>query len=500
MELKRRDILKALAVASAAGPLTACESIYSEVGRNLGQKIPDKLSSAKSAKISDSFHLLSRAAYGPWPGDIERLNELGSKNWLEEQLNPEKIDDTACNIRARRFETIQLPEGACYDFKKESLRKDIVRHTLLRAVYSKRQLLEVMVEFWSDHFNISLDKGDCIYFKAADDRQVIRKHALGKFKDLIRASALSPAMLVYLDGKENKKGKKEDIPNENYARELLELHTLGVHGGYSQKDVYETARCLTGWRLHDGWQRGKVYFDEKMHDNGEKTVLGKTIPAGGAEKDLDQIVELVCNHKSTSNFIASKMTAHFVEGRQPALVEKVAAIFRSSGGDIKAMLREILLSEEFAADKGSKLKRPFRFLVGTLRSLAADTHAHDELIEYLSRMGQAPFQYPTPDGYPEDQQFWLGTLLWRWNFAIAACCSQLDSVKIDLDKLISSLGLKEAGKRELQEFFAHFVGRLPEADELASLQEFISEKPAKESTHRAVLAALIISSPAFQNY
>src|SRR5205814_3216687 len=142
--------------------------------------------------------------------------------WIDEQLAPDEIDDTACDLRARRFETIHLDPGACYEFKKPVLREEVLRHTLLRAIYSRRQLYEVMVGFWTDHLNISIDKGDCIYLKATDDREVVRAHALGRFRDLIRASATSPAMLVYLDGKENKKASAADVPNENYARELLE--------------------------------------------------------------------------------------------------------------------------------------------------------------------------------------------------------------------------------------------------------------------------------------
>jgi uncharacterized protein (DUF1800 family) len=155
----------------------------------------------------------------------------------------------------------------------------MARHTLLRAVYSRRQLFEVMVSFWTDHLNINIEKGDCIYLKPHDDREVIRRHALGRFRDLIRASATSPAMLVYLDGKENTRARDSDVPNENYARELLELHTLGVHGGYSQADVFEVARCLTGWR-RTGMRKGTVYHDRNMHDDGAKRVLGHAIPAG----------------------------------------------------------------------------------------------------------------------------------------------------------------------------------------------------------------------------
>src|SRR6266540_2308765 len=300
----RREWMKVAVVAggalSASPALVGCERVISRVTKEFGQTIPERVSVAGGSEIDPSFHLLSRASYGVWPGDLDRVRAMTAEAWIEEQLAPEKIDDALCDLRARRFETLHHEPGTCYEYKKSVLREEITRHTLLRAVYSRRQLFEVMVEFWTDHLNINLEKGDSIYLKPSDDRLVIHAHALGKFRDLIRASALSPAMLVYLDGKENRKAGPEDIPNENYARELLELHTLGVNGGYTQADVYEVARCLTGWRLRTKWRKGTVYFEPAWHDDGEKTVLGYRIPAGGGERDLDRVVEIVCDHPSTA--------------------------------------------------------------------------------------------------------------------------------------------------------------------------------------------------------
>src|SRR5260370_22644613 len=242
MRLSRRNVIKGLTLAGAAiplVPLTGCERLISEVDRQLGQSIPDSLSISDGQDIDPAFHLLSRAAYGPWPGDLEAVKSIGVEAWLDQQLAPEKFDDTACDLRARRFETLWHEPGTCYEYKKPVLREEITRHTLLRAVYSNRQLFEVMAGFWTDHLNINLEKGDCIYLKPSDDRLVIRAHALGKFKELIRASATSPAMLVYLDGKENKKGSPGDVPNENYAHELLHLHTLTENAGYPHSYVYQ---------------------------------------------------------------------------------------------------------------------------------------------------------------------------------------------------------------------------------------------------------------------
>lgn len=510
MKLSRRDLLKAGALLGGSAALSGCERVYSVVAEQLGQSIPSHISVANSADIDPVFHLLSRAAYGPWPGELDYVRRIGEKAWIEEQLYPEKIDDKACDVRARRFETIHIEPGTCYDFKRESLRKDITRHTLLRAVYSRRQLQEVMVGFWTDHLNINIEKGDCIYLKAADDRRVVRKHALGRFRDLIQESAISPAMLVYLDGKENKKSNPKEIPNENYARELLELHTMGVNGGYTQKDVYEAARCLTGWRLRTEWQKGTVYFDPALHDDGEKHVLGKVIPKGGGENDFKRVVEIACSHPSTAKYIATKLVRKFVSEDPPAsLVNKVEDTFKKTDGDIKALLRTVLLSEEFKESRGQKFKRPFHFVVSSLRSLAADTHARDELVEYLNRMGQGPFEYPTPDGYPEETSPWLGTLLWRWNFALNLASNQIPNTEVNLAKLNAAIAgtsssssepneESEAQRLSPEQLLPHFIGRKGTASELAALNEFVKSQGLKDEAHRAELIGLILATPTFQ--
>jgi uncharacterized protein (DUF1800 family) len=463
----------------------------------MGQTIPDAVSVADGTEIDPAFHLLSRAAYGPWPGDLKRVRANGAAAWIEEQLQPDQIDDTLCDLRARRFETIHNEPGTCYEYKKPVLREEIARHTLLRAVYSKRQLFEVMVGFWSDHLNINLEKGDCIYLKPSDDRLVIRAHALGNFRDLIRASATSPAMLVYLDGKENKKGSPEDVPNENYARELLELHTLGVDGGYTQTDVYEVARALTGWRMRTGWRRGTVYFDANLHDGGEKTLLGQMIAAGGGESDLDRVVDIVCSHPSTARHIAAKLVRKFVAESAPqALVDRAAAAFTATNGDIKSILRVILNSDEFHTARGAKIKRPFHYIVSCLRATGADTHAHQPLIEYLTRLGQGLFQYPTPDGYPDEAAAWLGTLLWRWNFAFALAANEVPSVDVSLDRLTGAVGAMAGERLDLARLFAHFVGRGATNTELMPLIECVAAGASVAPS--AEVLGLILSSPAFQ--
>lgn len=494
MTVSRRDLL--LTGAFAGLSLSGCEMVRNAVAENLGERVPDKLCRSWGQDIDPDFHLLSRAGFGGYPGDLERLKKIGRKAWLEEQLNPESIDDKACDLRARRFESLEIDPGTAYEFKREVLRSDMVRHSLLKAVYSRRQLLEVMVEFWTDHFNISLEKGDCIYLKPTDDSKVVRTHALGKFSELLLASARSPAMLVYLDGKDNKRRNLMEKPNENYARELLELHTMGVNGGYTQLDVLNVARALSGFRLHDRHGRGQAYFDKSCHDDGEKLVLGKRIAPGGGEKDLKAVLDIVLAHPSTARYIAYKLTRHFVSDEPPPqLCALVAKKFTDTGGDIKAMLRTIFDAEHFydPSLRGAKFKRPFRFVVSSLRSLAADTDASKELCQFLSRMGQAPFQYPTPDGYPVEREPWLGSLLWRWNFALTLCLGGIEgaNVKNSMARLQAALA---DGKVESSLLFPYFTGRKPLPEELSAFQEFSQE------AHRDELFGLILACPAFQMY
>ncbi len=510
----RRSLLQSAALGTGAAALASCERSISGLTQALGQNVPEKLEPPATATIDPDFHLLARAAFGPWPGDLAKVKAMGRKAWIEQQLDPESISDQLCDLRARRFESVFLSAGNAYEFRKPVLRDELTRYSLLRAIYSQRQLYEVMVEFWTDHLNIDLEKGDCIYLKPSDDREVIRRHALGNFHELIRASATSPAMLVYLDGKSNKVRKgTADKPNENYARELMELHTLGVHGGYTQTDVREAARCLSGWTYNFkriALHRDSSYFLPEWHDNGEKTVLGHTFAPGGGEQDLDRLVKVVCSHPSTARFIAHKLCVRFVGYTPPAsIVDAVAAEFTRTGGDIKSMLRLLLNSEEFAASSGDLLKRPFRFMVSALRALGADTHVHDAdplrhhtgpLTEYLARMGHGLFQYPTPDGYPMEETPWMGTLLWRWNFGLSLAGGKMAGVSLPMADLEKALGTEGSRDAVAARWWGHLVGRKPTADELQALADATQAHASKGDarTARAELLGLMLAAPAFQ--
>lgn len=435
-------------------------------------------------------HVLNRTTFGPTPSEYARVKGLGDTEeeavlaFLDEQLVPGEIDDKRAQRAVRRFEAIHAPLGEMFEYKEEFLLEQLTRATLVRATRSKRQLFEVMAHFWSDHFNIDVSKKECRWLKAADDREVIRKHALGSFPEMLRASALSPAMLWYLDGRENRKREVSEKPNENYARELLELHTLGVGGGYTQQDVMEVARCLSGWTVRDKGRffKGKVEFHSEAHDDGAKVVLGHSIASGGGKKDLDDVLEIVCGHPSTARYLAEKLCIRFIAD-EPSTesIEATAKAFTESDGDICKTLRAVFATEEFLnGARGQKLKRPFEFIVSALRGTKAKVSSEMDLVDYLIRMGHAPFQYPTPDGYPDVASPWTGTLLWRWHFAIALSRNEVSKkIEVDLDSLIEKAG-------GIEGLAASLLGRIPSEEELAGIER------SGESL------ALLLASPGFQ--
>ncbi len=466
----------------------------------LARPLDGKMTPPADAGIDPVAHVLNRLTFGPTPGEYARVAKLGVEAFIEEQLKPESIENGLCNRATARFcDVWGEPLYEHYDEDEETLPPILRRMSILRAVYSNQQLFEVMCEFWSDHFNIDPGKGDCRWSKPADDRDVIRKHALGNFRDMLRASALSPAMLCYLDGQANEKRKQEDKPNENYARELMELHTLGVHGGYTQNDVMEVARCLTGWTIRskkkvggffrknrkDGdWrifnELGEVYFQPEAHDGGAKKVLGHEIPAGLGEGDVDRVINIVATHSSTSRFIATKLCKRFIAD-EPAesAVAAVATAFTSSKGDIKTTLLTLFATPEFHASAGVKLKRPFHYIVSALRVTNAQTDGDKSLLQFLEKMGQAPFRYPTPDGYPLEASHWHATLLWRWKFALALANNRISGTRIERVKLQRQLGGDTA-------LMSTLLNRLPTADE--------SDAFLKSGDG----LALLLASPGFQ--
>ena len=497
--VSRRQFVK-LAAASAAGAGIGCSE------SPLGLDLPDFLDFGPTDEPLEAFtapdrseigfvsHCLNRLTFGPAPGDYDHVMALNpdpdraALAFVERQLSPEMIDDRLVDRSTRRLEYLQHAPGDLYNFTIEGLLDEMLRFTVLRATKSKRQLYEVMVHFWSDHFNIDSSKGDCRWLTAAHDRDVIRKHAMGSFPALLRATATSPAMLWYLDGRVNRKRKQDDKPNENYARELMELHTLGVDAGYTQRDVMEAARALTGWGVKENtWiGNGDAEFRPEHHDDGAKVILGHTIPAGRGKKDLDQLLDIVALHPSTAKHIATKLCRRFIDDQPPvAAIEAVSKTFLACKGDIRKTLRAVFSTDAFREYRGTKLKRPFHFVVSCLRTTGGKTDAGEPLLKYLHRMGHAPFHYPTPDGYPEEATPWLSTIPWRWNFAVKYARDKIDGTQCDpesLERLARVGGIDKAG------LVPWLFGRLATSEEMETWH----------ACPQGDRLALLLASPAFQ--
>ena len=326
---------------------------------------------------------------------------------------------------------------------------------LLRALYSERQLQEVMTDFWFNHFNIYLNKDADQYLVTAYERDVIRAHALGKFKDLLVATAQSPAMLFYLDNwlsmgpkspaalAANKGKPGQSVPglNENYGREVMELHTLSVNGGYTQHDVTELARVLTGWTIQPLEQGAAFQFDAKKHDPGDKIVLGQTIPENGINEGM-QVLDMLAHHPNTAKFIAKKLAMRFVaDDPPPALVDRLAQKFLSTDGDIREVLRTLFKSPEFWSAKAyrAKVKTPFEFVVSSLRATGTDLNNSGPMVGILNKMGMPLYQMVPPTGYSMTASTWMNSeaLIDRMNYALALSNGQVGGTNFDAGRLLA---------------------------------------------------------------
>lgn len=502
MTFSRRNFLRVGSLTAVSLSATGC----SVAGRQLAQRqLPDELvipTSEMTTVVSTTpiRRILNRAGYGPKPGDIADVQAMGLAAYLEEQLHPQQIDDPATDLLIRNLNVYNMDVSQLVEQEQKDAVVELIGSTLLRALYSKRQLYEAMVEFWSDHFNIYLRKNQTMpLLKIVDDRDVIRPYALGKFRDLLWASTKSPAMLVYLDNIQNELSH----PNENYARELLELHTLGVHGGYTQTDVQEVARALTGWTVERrGRNKGKLSFKPSLHDDGEKFVLDQTIVAGQGEVDLEQILEMLVTHPATANFIATKLVRRFVADEPPqALVEQVAQTYQATDGDIKSMLRVIFLSEEFASAP-PKLKRPYTYLVSTLRALHTDLriNRNRDIGRWLTQLGQMPFHWPPPDGYPDVAAAWAANLLPRWNFALSLLHNGISGAQAPLERLVTA-GKATTPEQTLQLFASLVYGRSLSPSEAQPFLNYTGSGTLDNTATQDRLkdsVALMLASPEFQ--
>ena len=447
-------------------------------------------------------HALNRLTFGPRAGEVARVKAMGLQNWIDQQLNPARIDDAALTARLARLETLTLdsqtiqreysgpamvarrerqrtnpdsepmnqdmrppsqPEAAAARSRRRSLEPrraeaeknrqviaDIEEAKLLRALYSERQLQEVLVDFWFNHFNVFAGKGATRNYLTEYEREAIRPYVLGNFRDMLEATAKSPAMLFYLDNWQNVSAEGTRTQrgiNENYARELMELHTLGVDGGYTQADIVNVARALTGWTIRPREGSGTQYV-KRLHDDKEKTVLGQTLKAGGGDNDIERVLDILAAHPSTARHIATKLARRFVSDTPPAsLVDRAAARFTATEGDLREVVRTIVTSPEFfAADAYRvKVKTPLDFVASALRATGAEIRSAVPLARELRDMGMPLYFCQPPTGYDDTAVTWVsaGALVSRMNFAVALGKNEIRGIRIanppaDLDKEIGS--------------------------------------------------------------
>ena len=486
MSLDRRTFLKVGGWLAAGAAASACSPLYARLADQIRPGV------AWPANIPGSFRALQRLTFGPTAAERLEAASMGVSGWIEEQLAPRQVADSAADLLVRPFDSLSLEASDLAAWNREDVVRDLRRATLLRQVYSRRQLYEVMVEFWTDHFNISADKGDCWFLKTVDDREVIRAHALGNFRDLLWGSAHSPAMIVYLDNQANLKG----APNENYARELMELHTLGVHGGYGQSDVMELARCLTGWSVRNRFWLGDFVFQPDFHDPGWKDVLRVRVePAGQAE--AEGLLDVLALHPSTAGHLARKLVQRFVgetPGRHAELVARVARAFLESRGDIGSTLRPLLLDVRFEEEAEPKFKRPVNFLLSALRMLDAETDGGTGLQDRLSVMGQLPFAWATPDGPTDEAAPWKGGLLSRWQFALDLMTGRIGGTRVPLGEWMEAAGVGTPDSL-VDNFGSILLGTAPDETTRAAL---LSAATGNGEPAAGLVVAGLLSSPAFQ--
>ncbi|MDQ2733078.1 MAG: DUF1800 domain-containing protein [Armatimonadota bacterium] len=605
------------------------------------------------------IHALNRLAFGPRPGDIEKVRAFGLGRWVNAQLYPDSVDDSAVEgklapLTDLRLSSQELMESYINDLKAKRMNKqqrkaasaqnggagkaaagggngqllnmlmadddatpskfqpnttieaigELETAKLVRATESNRQLQEVLVDFWSNHFNEDVRKGLVRPLKVVDERDVIRPHVFGKFRDLLGASAHSPAMMFYLDnasstralpaggagrgqllrnrlrrrrlaalGVQNvpaattqpntvtpdetapamldpnattaasplmaapgaapvvpKARKKQGGLNENYAREIMELHTLGVDGGYTQKDVQEVARCFTGWGINR--QTGEFRFTPFRHDDGQKIVLGHIIPAGGGAQDGETVLDILASHPSTARFISRELCTRLVSDEPPAaLVQRITGVFLKTGGDLRDVVKAIIYSPEFWAAEGAKVKSPFEYAVSSVRALGGQVTVPDptdtrgrlrllsdgavvvrgkgakrygrlgrmaapSLVQEVADMGEPLFAYEFPTGYPERSHDWISTggLVSRFNFALALVNGQVSGLTVT-PPTVSEDAAASKGQEVINRLAGTILAGNVSPKTMAVLKTRIGPGGGVNPTD---LAALMIASPEFQ--
>lgn len=452
--------------------------------------------SSSSPTRTPETQLIRRTTYGATPADLALVTQLGFNQYLEKQLTMTDAEDSVCEtfvknkwpavfMKAKQLSTLSdgwiIEEGF----------KDA---TIYRSIFSKRQLYQRMCEFWRDHFNMYIGKVGFWQF-IPDHNDVIRKHALGKFSDMLWASAHSAGMMVYLDNAYSYGGN----PNQNYAREIMELHTMGVTGGYTQQDVVQVTNCFTGWSYlwdPNSTQHGEWKYVDWAHAEGSKYVLGRTIPAGGGVKDAELVMRILLTHPSTAKFLAKKMVRWFLgEGNFATVETKVANEYLRTGGDIKAMLRIILTGPNLMAAQ-PKLKRPGHLYISALAALKPKVDSFSWMRwGYMNTAGQELFGWPTPDGFPDKTSHWQGLLLPRWNFFFQGMSGGFtQQFQFDIKRVIGTRSSAQAVVDKIEQIF--FSTGMP-VGEKTRLINFVKKRPITDDTVRETVA-LALCFPSYQ--
>jgi uncharacterized protein (DUF1800 family) len=643
-----------LGAAAAAAPSSAAATSSAKDKKHKQDPALKGLPVTELSADEAILHALNRLAYGPRPGDVERVKQMGLAKWIDQQLNPNSIDDRAVEARLEVYPTLRMstptliaeypqpkqqekqavkqaqaeqrrpdaaaattakdpqasreqgsvdlassapasntpgndsdpnapapmkmasprpdvPAGANFatpgvggkrdmlggdpnavpraiaDDSKRPQRvvEELAMAKVTRAVYSERQLQQIMDDFWFNHFNVFAGKGEDRYYLTSYERDVIQPHTLGKFKDLLTATAKSPAMLFYLDNflsADPKSAERQAMQramrqqyrygrfgqplprpgpppqqqknnvrglNENYGRELMELHTLGVDGGYKQKDVTEVARCFTGWTIEKPREIAQFKFDERLHDPDPKIVMGKKIHAGGM-RDGEEVIDLLVHHPSTARFISTKLARRFVsDNPPPGLVGRMAETFQSSDGDIRAVMKTMIYSPEFWSREAyrAKIKTPFELVVSAARALGTDVDTPMPLVQWTGRIGEPLYQCQPPTGYSDRADTWVntGALLNRLNYSLALSGNKVRGSRSDVPSLLGMDSSADA-KAALEHAVQVFLGGQAVPTTVETLQKQLDnpqvvqaklDDPVKQ-VDLGVVAGLVLGAPEFQ--
>ncbi|HUO33687.1 MAG TPA: DUF1800 domain-containing protein [Candidatus Acidoferrum sp.] len=540
------------------------------------------------------LHALNRLGYGPRPGEIERVRAMGLEKWIDQQLDPASIDDSALDQRLDQYLTISMSSKQLLELfprpgelvKQQGLTKEQVEAQrrqeqqeavaqlkptgdpnidkanealarmvgpnrivaelamakLDRAIYSNRQLETVMEDFWFNHFNVYAEKGEDRWLLTSYVRDTIRPNSMGKFRDLLLATAKSPAMLFFLDNwlsadpqavalhreqmelrrarfgatladfapPAGASPKKEERGlNENYGREVMELHTVGVDAGYTQQDVIEMARALTGWTIHEPRRDPEFFFDNRFHALGSMTVMGHKFHAGGIE-DGEQALGFLASNPNTAHHISLELARHFVSDNPPtSIVDRMAKTYESTGGDIRSVLRTMIYSPEFWSKDAyrAKIKTPFELVASTARALDANVEVTLPLVAWVGRMGEPLFRCQPPTGYSDVAQTWVnaGALLNRMNFALAFATDHMAGAKVDLSSLMgqdASSNPSDALAKTIDSFLDDQIAAGTRQTLEARLNDpqilqARLDDPVKQ-VNEGLIAGLVLGSPEFQ--